>query len=269
MNLKFYWLGGIIIFLFSCTNDQVQKQEEAASQQAQTAETNITEVEKLPAYRFDHKQQLEPSFLEGKTKEELAMFRNEIYAYHGYRFKNEELNATFAAQGYAVNNDDVSGKLTSVDAHNLALIQSLERAHATQKAAIQLEDIEFSGEIAKEFKVFLQKLLVAANQGDTAFVSSIIHPEYSTSPGFVVNMIGQREYSSEKEKVIYAAHLCEEEYCQGCNEKVIAEPNMEFYVFGVTYEYDAAEADRDSSALYYFFVETPNGYRMYCEFAAG
>ncbi|WP_020539463.1 YARHG domain-containing protein [Lewinella cohaerens] len=268
MNLKFYWLGGLMFFLFSCTNDQVQEEEQTVDQQAQAAETDMEE-EKLPAYRFDHKQQLELSELEDKTKEELAMLRNEIYAYHGYRFKNEELNATFAAQGYAVNNDNVSGKLTSVDAHNLALIQSLERAHATQKAAIQLEDIEFSGEIAKEFKVFLQKLLVAANQGDTAFVRSIIHPEYSTSPGFVVNMIGQREYSSEKEKVIYAAHLCEEEYCRGCNEKVIAEPNMEFYVFGVTYEYDAAEADRDSSALYYFFVETPDGYRLYCEFAAG
>lgn len=269
MNLKLYCLAGLIIFSFSCTDEKVQEDEQTVNTETQVAETNAEATEELPDYTFDHEQQLSIAALENMKKEDLALMRNEIYAYHGYRFKNTTLNTAFAARGYPVNLDDVSDKLTSVDAHNLALIQSLEKTHATQDVAIQLEDIEFTGEVADEFRAFLRKLLLAANEGDTAYISSVIHPQYATDPVFVTNMIGQREYSSEIEKVTYAAHLCEEDYCRGCNEKAEVGPNAEVYVFGVNYHYDAAEADRDGSALYYFFVETQNSYRLYCEFAAG
>lgn len=71
---------------------------------------------------------LTPADLRGKTREDLLIMRNEIFARHFYRFQGEKMAAYFSSQNwYTPLHDDVSPKLTDLEKKNIELIRRFER----------------------------------------------------------------------------------------------------------------------------------------------
>jgi hypothetical protein len=62
------------------------------------------------------------------SKDDLKIMRNEIFARHGYVFKDPELRAYFNKQSWYVGQyDDVSGFLSPVERQNVEVIKQLEK----------------------------------------------------------------------------------------------------------------------------------------------
>ncbi|MDY8137794.1 YARHG domain-containing protein [Aquimarina sp. 2201CG5-10] len=69
----------------------------------------------------------EASDLQGKSREELSIIRNEIFAAHGYIFKTEKWQDYFAPKSwYDPTQEDVVDKLSVIEKANIDLIRSLE-----------------------------------------------------------------------------------------------------------------------------------------------
>lgn len=66
--------------------------------------------------------------LKNKTKKELRLMRNEIYARYGYSFRSKDLKAYFEKQeGYYSSYSDVEAWLSDIEKKNVKLIQYYER----------------------------------------------------------------------------------------------------------------------------------------------
>jgi YARHG domain len=71
---------------------------------------------------------LTESELKGKSKQELKLMRNEIFARHGYIFKSPELNDYFRKKPwYKAQHEDVNSLLSPEERQNVELIKKLER----------------------------------------------------------------------------------------------------------------------------------------------
>lgn len=65
--------------------------------------------------------------LAGKSKSELRIMRNYIYARHGYKFKSKDLQQYFSRYSwYYPRYSDVSGSLNRIEKENISYIQSFE-----------------------------------------------------------------------------------------------------------------------------------------------
>lgn len=72
-------------------------------------------------------------YLWGKSKEELRIMRNEIFARYGYIFKSQDLKTYFEKQKwYKPLSENVEDKLTEIDKKNIALILEYEKSKANQ-----------------------------------------------------------------------------------------------------------------------------------------
>jgi hypothetical protein len=61
------------------------------------------------------------------SKEELRLKRNEIFAFHGYKFESKDLNDYFSKlDWYKPTDDDVNENLNSFEKANIKLIKELE-----------------------------------------------------------------------------------------------------------------------------------------------
>jgi hypothetical protein len=70
---------------------------------------------------------LTPEDVAGKSSWELKIMKNEIYARHGYIFKNAELKSYFESQRwYRPMYDDVSDMISAVEKENAAFIKGYE-----------------------------------------------------------------------------------------------------------------------------------------------
>ncbi|ARK25385.1 hypothetical protein SporoP37_12440 [Sporosarcina sp. P37] len=69
---------------------------------------------------------LDKSDLNGLSKEDLRLARNEIFARHGYMFKSKDLQNYFGSQSWYEPNPDFDGKLAEWEKHNIQLIKSYE-----------------------------------------------------------------------------------------------------------------------------------------------
>ena len=69
---------------------------------------------------------LDKSDLQGLSKADLRLARNEIYARYGYVFDSKELQDYFSSQSWYVPNPDFNGKMTEWEKHNVELIKSYE-----------------------------------------------------------------------------------------------------------------------------------------------
>lgn len=68
------------------------------------------------------------SDLYGKTKDEVALIRNEIYARHGYIFKNESYKAYFSAKAWYIPNENFNeNMLTPIEKMNKDFIVAYEK----------------------------------------------------------------------------------------------------------------------------------------------
>ncbi len=66
-------------------------------------------------------------WLRGKSSMELRIFRNEIFARHGYIFKSKDLNEHFSEKSwYEPKYDNVDKLLTDIDKKNIAFIKKQE-----------------------------------------------------------------------------------------------------------------------------------------------
>lgn len=75
---------------------------------------------------------LSNSELEGLSREQLKMMRNEIYARHSYIFTSEKLRNYFEGQAwYTPLHRDVSDMLTPIEKDNIILIKQLEKREKT------------------------------------------------------------------------------------------------------------------------------------------
>ena len=106
--------------------DQETEETEASADEAKTTDDNTdNEVGDFPETST---RLLTPEDLEGKDKLTLRYMRNEIYARHGYIFKDPELRDHFEHQyWYLGQYHDVSSKLTAIERKNVALIQKYEK----------------------------------------------------------------------------------------------------------------------------------------------
>ncbi|MBQ4822615.1 YARHG domain-containing protein [Aquimarina sp. MMG016] len=88
----------------------------------------ITEIISLDRDHYDASISiLNESDLLGKTKEELAVIRNEIFASHGYIFKTPKWQNFFAPKPwYDPTETNVTNKLTVIEKKNLELIKNME-----------------------------------------------------------------------------------------------------------------------------------------------
>jgi hypothetical protein len=73
---------------------------------------------------FEH---LSDQELESKSKEELRLIRNEVFARKGYVFKNEDLNAYFKTKSWYQPNPNVSLKFTEKENSYISKIKNLEK----------------------------------------------------------------------------------------------------------------------------------------------
>lgn len=79
-------------------------------------------------YPETYKRLLTDNDLKNKTKKELRLMRNEIYARYGYSFKSKDLKAYFESQeDYYPSYPDVEAWLSDIEKKNVKLIQSYER----------------------------------------------------------------------------------------------------------------------------------------------
>jgi hypothetical protein len=61
------------------------------------------------------------------SKEELRLMRNEIFAFHGYKFESKDLNDYFSKMDwYKPSDEDVTENLNSFEKANIILIKKLE-----------------------------------------------------------------------------------------------------------------------------------------------
>ena len=81
----------------------------------------------MPNYDWLSYSEATPSDLSGKSKGELRIMRNYIYARHGYKFKSTDLQQYFSQYGwYTPLYSDVSSQLNKIEKYNVALIQRYE-----------------------------------------------------------------------------------------------------------------------------------------------
>jgi len=73
-----------------------------------------------------------------KTKEELALLRNEIYAKHGREFKNPKYKEYFSSkEWYKINHEYSDDLLTEKDKENIALILDVEKSNDKSKTLMK------------------------------------------------------------------------------------------------------------------------------------
>lgn len=83
---------------------------------------------------------LESSDLEGKSKLELKIMRNEIFARYGYMFKTDDMKKHFGAQSwYRPSAADVSSRLTQIEKKNIEFIKQYEQGASTPTSNGKLE----------------------------------------------------------------------------------------------------------------------------------
>lgn len=65
------------------------------------------------------------------SKSELRIIRNELFAYHGYKFKSEDLFKHFSKKSWynpsSISAEEISDELTDIEKYNIELIRKLEK----------------------------------------------------------------------------------------------------------------------------------------------
>lgn len=84
----------------------------------------ISSIRKYPALSI---YKIWNNSLDGISKKELRIMRNEIFASYGYNFKSKDLQEYFSKQSWYVPSDDnVVDKLTEIEKYNIQLIKKKE-----------------------------------------------------------------------------------------------------------------------------------------------
>ena len=98
-----------------------------SSSQSTTGNTNHTSDKAPNSYAWLSYRLVTENDLYGKTKADLRIMRNTIYAIHGYVFKSQELNRYFSKQSwYNPRKTDVSDELSSLEKRNIQFIKEHE-----------------------------------------------------------------------------------------------------------------------------------------------
>ena len=142
-------------------------------------------------------QQLIPAYvLKGKSKAELRLTRNEIFARYGYIFESSDLKAHFSEKPwYKPSKTTVEKELTAIDKANIERIREFE-----QKALSGLSDPSYANESNAYFRVFYDPEMDRSIQ-KTREVSFHSHCEY----GMIRKVVEQTHLGGEfVPTVVYA-----------------------------------------------------------------
>ncbi|GAA5020153.1 hypothetical protein GCM10011506_05340 [Marivirga lumbricoides] len=116
---------------------------------------------------------LTKEFLAGKSKKELSIMRNEIFARYGYAFSSDYLKDYFSKKlWYSAESKNVTDKLTTIDIHNIQLIKDFEE---TTKSY----DLKYSDTTRNLIK---QRIFVVTEEDDKFIFDA--HREISVDTAF-------------------------------------------------------------------------------------
>ena len=88
---------------------------------------NADNNQNLYDYPHTSERLLTESDLLGKSKDEIKIMRNEIFARHGYIFKNKELNEYFSSKNwYHPKSSDVTSELSEIEIKNIEFLKKHE-----------------------------------------------------------------------------------------------------------------------------------------------
>ena len=287
-HLLLLFSASLFIVIAACSGNTSATETDPGSSDPATASTAANSdapsaneaTAKEPEYLFDHAQLLTLESLSGKTLEELALMRNEIYARLGYKFKSADLQSYFLQAGFSATSESVEDQLTETDRTNIGTIvlaesqqrQKLqEQEHSNQDSTlIQLADIEFTAMISAKFVRFLEGWLTAAFQQETTILATSIYPGFEmASTDMIIGAFGKKEESDELNTVTYAVAPCENSHCGWCGEELGVPKEGEMYTLSKTWLTEDPEAIRDGSQITLFFVEVEDTFQIYCMSAAG
>jgi len=151
MKNYIFFLSLVIFALFlgvACSPSAKNDQDAKGKTSEQDNNGKAAEDENAPEQRL-----LKETELEGKSKKELRLMRNEIFARYGRIFKSKDLTQHFSAQSwYSPQHKDVEKMLTEIDRKNVALIQSFEQKTSEEEPM----DGDTSDEDTNHFDDFLE-----------------------------------------------------------------------------------------------------------------
>lgn len=74
---------------------------------------------------------LDRNYFKNFTKQELKIFRNEIFAYYGYSFNSNDLKDYFSTKNWYnptdISSESITKKLTEIESYNINLIKDIEK----------------------------------------------------------------------------------------------------------------------------------------------
>ncbi|MEO0787217.1 MAG: YARHG domain-containing protein [Bacteroidota bacterium] len=248
-------------------------------------ETTETEQRENPApavtaeYLFDHSVLLTEEQLARLPTKVLPIMRNEIYARHGYRFKNPYWEKYFARAGFEPRSDHVDDRLSETDRANAQLILAVE-ATRTDTAFTDLEDmveplrisdLDIRGNISTKFRLFLTDWLRAAFMEDSDYIASTIYREDDNiSAKMILWEYAQKKNSSEYTTIEYVLMPIQDARSRRCSPDLELADDAEHYLLYTYYTFmEEEDFSTTESMVGYFFAEVEEGYQVYCMDAAG
>lgn len=97
------------------------------SQTPQKTAKIISKAECSDPFLISHTAKIDKSSLKGKSKKELRLMRNEIFAKYGRPFRSEDLHEYFTKKcWYKINPEYTDSILNAIDRHNMLTIQEAE-----------------------------------------------------------------------------------------------------------------------------------------------
>ena len=110
---------------FATSNGGLQEEAKQKPTDYHDSEKKVSSAKGL--YAFASERLLTESDLNGLTKNDMKIMRNEIYARHGYIFKTKSMKKYFAAQPwYEGLYDEVSSMLSEIEIKNVEFIKKHE-----------------------------------------------------------------------------------------------------------------------------------------------
>ncbi len=118
-------IAGFNTILSSITDEG--KTDEDKADKSGNSEINVDAAESPNPYAWLSERLVNESDLQGKSKAEIRIMRNTIYAMHGYIFKTSDMKSHFGKQPwYKAEKSDVTAELSSIENQNVQFLKAHE-----------------------------------------------------------------------------------------------------------------------------------------------
>lgn len=118
-------IAGFNDIISSTTAEEYSDEDNA--DESENSEINVDEAESTIPYAWLSERLANESDLQGKSKAEIRIMRNTIYAMHGYIFKTSDMKSHFGKQPwYKAEKSDVTTELSSIENQNVQFLKAHE-----------------------------------------------------------------------------------------------------------------------------------------------